>query len=392
MVAWTLVCAFGMTTTLAVAQTKSPITREGPYWVETVTGEFRLNSAAMLRVTTVGNISLHGGSPGKITYALKKRVRAGSESEAQGALRDLNLKLMNGRAGTHLNLSLSRRRIYSAELSLTAPRNLDRIVLETRGGSVHATDFDGELSADTSAGRIELDHLRSNVTAKTGGGEISAGRVNGTLHCYSGGGMIRVNATGQDAWLNTAGGDIFVRDASAPIHLATGGGNIRVDRAAGEIFARTVAGVIEVGQARGLVTAETSGGAIQVNSARGVRCESTAGTIRLRNMEGTVRAMTAQGSILAQLMAGHRLDDSILSTVLGDITVSLPSNIPVTIQARNESAGSRRGIVSDFREIRVRNASLDSADPVIAEGALNGGGPVLRILTSNGIIFLRRQK
>ena len=47
---------------------------------------------------------------------------------------------------------------------------------------------------------------------------------------------------------------------------------------------------------------------------------------------------------------------------------------------------------AEFREIRLRNASADSADPLVAEGALNGGGPVLRILTSNGIIFLRRQK
>lgn len=389
----TVVCALGIATALSQAQTTAPITREGSYyWVQTVRGEVPISASGRLRVTTVGNVALQGGGPEKISYVLKKRVRADSAAEAVRAVRDLDLRTVKRGAWTYLNLALSNRRTYSAELSLTAPRTLNRIVLETRGGSVNATDFDGEVSADTSGGRIELDRLRSNVTAKTGGGEIRAGRVDGTLHCYSGGGMIHVSSTGQEAWLNTVGGDIFVRDALAPIHIATGGGNIRVDRAAGEIFARTLAGVIEVGQARGLVTAETSGGAIQVNSARGVRCESTAGIIRLRNMEGTVRAMTAQGSILAQLMAGHRIDDSILSTVLGDITVSLPSNIPVTIQARNESAGSRRGIISDFREIRVRNASSDSADPVIAEGALNGGGPILRILTSNGIIFLRRQR
>jgi DUF4097 and DUF4098 domain-containing protein YvlB len=392
MAARTLVCAFGIAAAMSQAQTSSPITREGSYWVQTVTGDVPINGSGRLRVTTVGNITLHGGAPEKITYSLKKRVRADNAAEAERAVRDLDLKATRRGAWTYLNLTLSRRRTYSAELSLTAPRNLTQIVLETRGGSVNATDFDGQLSADTSGGHIELDRLRSNVTAKTGGGEIRAGRVDGTLHCYSGGGTIHVNSTGQETWLNTAGGDIFVQDAFAPIHVATGGGNIRVDRSTAEIFARTAAGVIEVGQAGGQVTAETSGGAIQVNSARGVRCESTAGTIRLRNMEGAVRAMTAQGSILAQLLAGHRIEDSILSTVLGDITVSLPSNIPVTIQARNESAGSRRGIISEFREVRVRNAAWDSVDPLVAEGTLNGGGPVLRIVTSNGVIFLRRQK
>ena len=95
---------------------------------------------------------------------------------------------------------------------------------------------------------------------------------------------------------------------------------------------------------------------------------------------------------MAQLQSGQRLEDSLLSTVFGDITVLLSSNTPVTIHAINESAGSKRRIVSEFREIRVRNADSDSSDPVLAEGALNGGGPVLRIVTSSGMIFMRRQK
>ena len=388
----TLFCATGLIAVIAGGQTTSAITREGGFWVQTVTQELPAGSGASLRVTSIGNVTVRGGMPGRITCVMKKRVRAGNEVEARRAFQELDLRFLKRGARLSLTALPLRNWMYSPELSVSAPHNLNQIIVETRGGSVTANDFDGEVIADTSGGRIELDRLRANATVRTGGGEIRAGRVDGKLNCYSGGGTIHVNSTGQETWLNTEGGDIFVRDALAPLHLATGGGNIRVDRATGEIFAKTAAGVIEVGQADGLVTAETSGGAIQVNSARGVRCESTAGTIRLRNMEGAVRAMTAQGSILAQLMAGHRIDDSILSTVLGDITVSLPSNIPVTVQARNESAGSRRGIVSEFREIRVRNAGWDSTEPMVAEGALNGGGPVLRIVTSNGIIFLRRER
>ncbi|MGI8742022.1 MAG: hypothetical protein ACR2NN_05540 [Bryobacteraceae bacterium] len=374
------------------AQTISPVVREGPYYVQTVTASLPIGSAVRIRVRSFGNLALHGGAPGTLTYSLKKRVRASSLFRAEVALRDLEVRSRRNGAWILLDLPVNRAGSYSAELSVNAPRTLLQASLETRGGGIVLTNFDGEAKAETDGGRIELDQLHSNITAITGGGDIHAGRVDGVLHCYSGGGAIRVNTAGRETWLDTAGGDILVRDALAPIHVATAGGNIHVDRSSAEVFARTGGGVIEVGQAAGLVTAETSGGAIQVNGARGVRCESTAGTIRLRNMQGAVRAATAQGNILAQLQSGQRIEDSILSTMLGDIIVLLSSNIPVTIQARNESAGSKRRIVSDFREIRIRNANLESGDPVVAEGVLNGGGPVLRIVTSSGIIFLRRQE
>jgi len=378
------------------AQQSYLIVKQGPYFVQTVTGTLAIGSSQRIRVRTLGNLAFQGGglqdpAPDSLAYSLIKRVRAGSLAEAQAAFRELELRSEKKGAWFHLDLSTPKQQMVSAELVLKVPRHLAQARLETKAGTISAARFDGEITAETSGGLIDLDELRSNVTAKTGGGEIHAGRIEGTLRCISGGGAIRVSSAVRECWLDTAGGDICVREASAPIHAATAGGNIRVDRAAAEIYARTGAGLIEVGQAGGLVTAETSGGAIQVNGARGVRCESSAGTIRLRNMQGTVRAATARGSILAHLQSGQRLEDSILSTVLGDIIVLLSSNIPVTIQARNESAGSKRRIVSDFQEIRIRNANWDSNDPVLAEGALNGGGPVLRIITSAGVIFLRRQ-
>jgi hypothetical protein len=103
-----------------------------------------------------------------------------------------------------------------------------------------------------------------------------------------------------------------------------------------------------------------------------------------------LNASTAMGSILAELLSGTRIEDSVLSTNAGDITVLLSSNIPITVQASNQTAGNGRRIVSDFPEIRIRNAG--ATIPLIAEGALNGGGPVLRIFASGGTIYLRRQK
>ncbi len=184
----------------------------------------------------------------------------------------------------------------------------------------------------------------------------------------------------------------MVREAKGTVHATTAGGNIRVDRADGPVFARTAAGLIQVQQASGEVTAESSGGAIQVGAANGVRCDSAAGAIWLRNVAGSLRASTSAGSILTELLAGNRIQDSTLSTNAGDITVFIASNLPLTVLARNESGSAAGRIVSDFPEIRVRPVAQAGANPVIAEGSLNGGGPVLRINVIGGTIYLRRQK
>ena len=120
--------------------------------------------------------------------------------------------------------------------------------------------------------------------------------------------------------------------------LSTGGGGVQVVRAGDAVLASTGGGAIDVGQARGMVTARNSGGRVQVGSAAGVHCESASGGIRLQNVSGSFQVSTAVGSILASLLAGRPLADSFLTTGSGDITVTIPSNLGVTIRAARTDA------------------------------------------------------
>jgi hypothetical protein len=72
----------------------------------------------------------------------------------------------------------------------------------------------------------------------------------------------------------------------------------------------------------------------------------------------------------------------------GDIIVLIPSNLAVSIAARNDSGPVR--IVSDFPQIRVRPAAL-IRPPLTAEGSINGGGPMLYINAAGGVIYLRKK-
>jgi DUF4097 and DUF4098 domain-containing protein YvlB len=385
--------AFGLSVMpLANAQSESAITREGRYWVRTFTGSISAPTLERFRLDTVGSVVLRGDTPDRAVYTLKARVRARDSREAETLLSQFAVKSRTQGPWAYLTVTPSRRISEAPELSLSVPRGLRQILVETRGGDVQASNIDGELEARTAGGQITVDGIKGRCELRTGGGDIQVGTVGGSVRCYSGGGIIRVQSAGSESWFETAGGEIFVHQASGPVHAATAGGNIRIDRALGTVFARTAAGLIQVQQADGAVTAESYGGAIQVNAANGVRCDSAGGPIRLRNVAGPLRASTAAGSILAELLSGNRIEDSTLSTNAGDITVFIASNLPLTVAARNESMGALGRIISDFPEIHVKALSQPGNSPMVAEGALNGGGPILRINVVGGTIYLRRQK
>jgi hypothetical protein len=382
-----IVCAAALSPS-ALAQ----LTREGRYWVETINGVATASPLERFRLDTVGNVVLHGDNGEKVTYKLKLRVQARDAREAEAMLHEFEVRSRSQNGWLRLTVTPPANISEGPELSVTVPRSLQQVWIETRGGNVQALDLDGELTERSAAGRMLADRIKGKVEVRTGGGDIQVGDVGGILRCFSGAGVIRVQSSGGESWLDTAGGEVFVHQAGGPVHASTAGGNIRIERASGAVFARTAAGLIEVQQADGAVTAESSAGAIQVNAANGVRCESASGTIRLRNVGGALRASTAAGSILAELLSGNRIQDSTLSTNAGDITVFIASNVPLTVMARNDSGGATGRIISDFKEIRVKPGSLPGASPVLAEGALNGGGPLLRINVNGGTIYLRREK
>ena len=382
--------ALAATALISGAPSSRSLVREGQYWVQTATGTFSAASAARLRITASGNVVLRGNAGDRVEYTLKRRMKTETEDEARALLRGFEVRTTARGDSMYLTVTSPAVKTVSADLTITAPRSMREAWVETYGGNVQAYDFDGALQARTGGGQVQIDRIGQGATIRTGGGNIVIGRVQGPVKCYSGGGNIRVESAGGDSWFETVGGEVFVGQVWGPIHVATGAGNVKIGRSAAAVFARTAGGLIEVDRAAGIVSAENFGGAIQVNAANGVRCESSSGAIRLRNVDGPLRAATAAGNIRAELLAGHRIEDSLLSTNEGDITVLIPSNLAMTVMARNESAAPAR-IVSDFPEIRVR-AQAPMSTPLVAEGAINGGGPVLTLIVRSGTIYLRRGK
>ena len=164
-------------------------------------------------------------------------------------------------------------------------------------------------------------------------------------------------------------------------------GGIHIIKAGGGVTATTGGGRIIVDSANGVVIAHNMAGPLEVGAAAGVECESGAGGVQLGNILGSMKVSTMMGSILANLLGGKPAD-SYLASGDGDITVLIPSNVGVTIRAESEMADTMRRIVSDFPGIPVRRQGTE----IVAEGPVNGGGPLLRISATQGTIFIKRQR
>lgn len=357
------------------------LSREGDQWVETLTGT--APAAARLRVNCQGPVHLEGGAASEIAYSIKLSVRARNEAAARRLLGRFGVRTM--RSGDWSVVTTEGGPVTSI-LTLQAPR-LEAAVISTAEGGVEANGIDGALTADSGAGELKCDRVRGDCRLMTGGGDILVGEAGARLRAATGGGRIAVKSVRGEAALETAGGDIEVGDAGATVRADTAGGSIRVTRAGGSVTASTGGGPIVIGQAGGVVITRNMAGPVQVGAAPGVRSESGTGGVQLSNIAGPIRVSTAIGNIMASLLAGSPLSDSFLATGNGDITVLIPSNLGLTIRAENDLADSIRRIVSDFPGIPVRMMGTQ----VVAEGPVNGGGPLLRISGTGGTIFIKRQ-
>ncbi len=339
-------------------------------------------AGSRLRVNAHGPVTLEGGVSKDLSYVIRLSVNARTEAEARRALAQYAVRVT--KQGQLTVLTAPGGMVMTA-VSVKAPR-LTSAVISTSEGRVEATGIEGLLDVDTRAGHVVVDRIRGDSKVVTGGGDIQIGQVGGTLHCTTGAGSITVAKVGGEAMLETNGGDITAHSAGAAVHAQTGGGGVHIGTAGGPVTAISGGGEIVVDKAGGVVTLRNMAGPVNVGSAAGVRCDSGSGGIRVANIAGPMRVATSMGSISASLL-GSRISDSYLATGNGDITVLIPSNVGVTIQAQNSMADTVRRIISDFAAIQPRRQGTR----VVAEGSVNGGGPLLQISGMGGTIFIKRQ-
>ena len=377
--------------TLCVAQ-QSSVQKEGNNWISVVNGS--LSGARNLHVKVeVGAVRVQGGSSQGITYVIRNKSYEGSEDRARRQFEQYKIStyVKGDTAWIVGEWESGRPRKFSSDVTVSVPRDMDLVKIETDGGSIVTTGINGRLEAESGGGTIHLDDIGGTIAAETGGGSIDVGNVGSDLTVRTGGGSINIGSAKGKVMAESGGGSLVLISGAQGASLETGGGSIHVNKCTGEVKASTGGGSIDLGEIAGGAEVDTGGGSIRLASASGpVRAETGGGSVQLDAVPAA-RVQTGAGAVVAKFVSSAAVrNDSVLETGVGDITVYLAANLNVTVRASIDAANGHQ-IQSDFPEIRVSSEGGQWGPKLVsAEGSLNGGGPVLKVRTTMGNIYIRK--
>jgi hypothetical protein len=377
--------------TLCAAQ-QSSVQKEGGNWINVVNGS--LSGVRNLHIKVeVGAVRVQGGSSQGISYVIRNRSYEGSEDRARKQFESYKISsyVKGDTAWIVGEWEAGRPHKFSSEVTVSVPRDIELVKIETEGGEIVTTGISGRLEAQSGGGTIHLDDIGGAINAETGGGSVDVGNVGSDLTVRTGGGSIHIGSAKGKVVAESGGGSLVLVSGSQGASLETGGGSIQVQKCTGQVKASTGGGSIDFGEIAGPAEMETGGGSIRLASASGpVRAETGGGSIQLDGVP-SARVETGAGSVIAKFISSNAVrSDSVLETGVGDITVYLATNINITVHASIEASNGHR-IQSDFPEIKVSSEGGQYGPKLVsAEGNLNGGGPVLKVRTTMGNIYIRR--
>ncbi len=184
--------------------------------------------------------------------------------------------------------------------------------------------------------------------------------------------------------LKTSGGDIVVGDLDGKIRARTSGGDVRLGKISGEINASTSGGNMELAEGRSETKLSTSGGNIALGRVAGPTEVSTSGgDIKAAEVENIFTAKTSGGNVTATFVGGLR-GDSLLSTSGGRVKASVEPATGFQLDA-STSGGA---VKADGLTITIEKGGAGKSR---LAGAVNGGGPLLKLRSSGGDIVITRR-
>ena len=182
--------------------------------------------------------------------------------------------------------------------------------------------------------------------------------------------------------LQTSGGGITVGDLAAKIKARTSGGNIRLGKIGSAVEARTSGGNVSLESAGGAVKLGTSGGDVNAGTVAGEADLSTSGgNIRIDAVTGALKANTSGGNVRAGFV-GPIKDPCSLSTSGGSVKITVDK----TAAFRLDAATSGGSVDAEGLTITLEKSNRSRTQ---LTGAVNGGGPVLKLRSSGGDIVVR---
>ena len=357
-------------------------------WTTTDRGVLPSTSALHIKANG-GNLSIETGSGKRITYQVRvKNFRNSSALLAHPY--HLKTHVSTNDVGLVATRNFAVSKTTPTLVVVYVPSQLQSLTLDVDGGEVQVGKLASAVVIHSAGGNITLGDIGSSARVETAGDGINIGTVRGDGWFYTAGGKISINLVkgNINAW--TGAGTILVNTGERDALLQAGAGDIRITNCGGQLKVASGGGNLVMGDILGRADLSTNGGNIQLHSARGfVRAQTSGGNIDLSSVPAA-SVQTGGGSISATFVRSRQktVEDSFLRTNAGDITVYLPPDLAVTVDASIDMANGH-GITSEFPEIHVESADT-LPRTMIAEGALNGGGPLLKLHVTTGNISIQK--
>ena len=396
------------------AEERGEIREDGDAWIEVIDQAIDVGRGGTLTLdASSGGISVESWDKDGVRIRIEKGAQVYTEEEARRLLEACAIEVERQGDDVEVTVKRPRRgaRSLSVEIDVTVPRPYS-VDVKTAGGGIDVGDLEGSVTAETGGGGIDIGKIRNgsvsartrgggvtidsiengNGHATTRGGGIDVQRVTGDLVVKTGGGSIDIGDVGGHLTANTGGGGISIESGGQAVVVETGGGGIDIGTVTGPLKAHTGGGGIDIKSAGETTYAETGGGGVTVDGSRGpVKVQTGGGGITVENARGSIEAETGGGGITAELV----IDDPEVDTHIdldsggGNLTLALPANLQATIDAelRLQHPNRRYEIHSDF-DLEIGG---DSDRRLTAKGAINGGGDLIRLRTTNGDITIERR-
>ncbi len=182
--------------------------------------------------------------------------------------------------------------------------------------------------------------------------------------------------------LNTSGGSITVGDLTGRVRARTSGGDIKLGRMANDLDARTSGGSVSLEEGQRTVNLGTSGGDIVVGRLTGsAELATSGGSIKIESVEGGLHASTSGGDVRAGF-TGPLKEECVLGTSGGSVKITVDKNAAFRLDA----ATSGGQVDATGLTLTLDRPSSNGSQ---LAGAVNGGGPLLKLRTSGGDIVVR---
>ena len=303
-----------------------------------------------------GEIDVQSTEDDTVSVRIQRAAQIKANRRAAEILKNLDVQIAHEASDVKIEAKFTgnakrwqkRKNDLDVQFDIRVPRhyNLD---LQTASDDISVVNVTGDVNVETFNARLRLQEITGCIDAVTSIGNIDLKGFNG------------------DAVLQTKGGNITLAAGFGDVKAKTSGGNIQAVHVTGAVNGQTSGGNVTLRECKGGADLKTAGGSIEVEN------------------DGPVLAKTSGGSIRCQLQKASISEDLLLDleTMGGSINVSLVPDIAATVKA-TVLGGS---VTTEFP---VTVEASGTVKPDQLQGAINGGGPLLKLRSVGGNISLRK--